>query len=272
MNKFLFVLAAIAIAAAVLLPVGECSAQEYAMVTEDAIILDMENDVDVKIGANKRWINAKVGMALPGGTQIKTGPDSWAEIGLEIAIGNENVIRVESDSTMTLAQVRPTRLELLNGKLRSLVQGIDWGSTFEVKTPVAVCGARGTGWDTGTDGKKLTVDTYEENVFMNPLSAGVAKTIIKAGKRGIMKGPKNGIIVDDLPEGKMHEWNKWKEDMSRRTGVKVGIKGKVSKTIKNIKDVIKTREKILDRKDMDSIKDRLDDKTDRSEPRYGEGV
>jgi hypothetical protein len=151
------------------------------------------------------------------------------------------------------------------------------GSTFEIKTPTAVCGARGTGWDTGTDGSKVTVDTFEREVYFYPLSGEgepVEDPIIGAGKSGLLEGPGAPITIGDLAPGKMDDWNAWKEDVSDRTGIKIGIEGRVDKVDmsgKGIEDMMKGKEsEALENKDRDSINDRLEGRPDKGDSGDGD--
>ncbi len=242
--------------------------QEFVLITDKAVVLDLQGDVDVEIYPSAPWRDVEVGMVLKKDSKLRTAAGSWVEVGFELGIGNENVIRVQEESFVEFTNIQPVRLGLLRGELRSLVQSLRGNSTYEIKTPTAVCGARGTGWDTSTDGSKVIVDTYEEEVYFYEVAEDgepIVDPIIKAGKRGILKGPKVPIDITNLPPGKQDDWNKWKDDMSNRTGIKVGLKGKVdkmNKTQKTIKDLMKGKEKALERKDIDTIKDRLDDKSD----------
>ena len=253
--------------------------EEFAIVTDEAVILDLAGDVKTKLGVSGSWIDAQVGMVLHSAGEIKTGPGSWAEIGFEMGIGNENVIRIKENSAVQIAQIKPVSLSLMSGQIRSLVQNLPAGSTFEIKTPTAVCGARGTGWDTGTDGSRVTVETFEREVYFYPVSGegeAVEDPIIGAGKSGLLEGPGVPITIGDLAPGKMDDWNAWKEDMSNRTGIKIGIEGKVDKLDmggNTIEDMMRGKESgALENKDRDSIRDRLDHGSDEgdSEPEYPE--
>lgn len=267
MKKRSMVIAGFCALAAVLFsfPAAYAQKQEFAIVTDQAVILDLAGDVDAKLGPSSAWINAEAGMVVPQGGEIKTGPESWAEIGFEVGIGNENVVRLKENSDFTLVQAKPVRIELLTGTIRTLVQNLPAGSTFEIKTPTAVCGARGTGWDTATDGTKVTVDVYEREVYFYPLSGGgepVADPIIGRGKSGLLEGPGKPITISDLAAGKMDDWNKWKDDMSKRTGIKVGLEGKINKLNiggKSIEEAVEDEEeRALEKKDRENIEDRLE--------------
>jgi len=235
---------------------------ELALITEDGIVLDLAGEVTIMKA--EKWMDVEAGLVVSEGDTIKTGEASWAEVGFEIGYGNENVIRIGSSSTVKFTTVIPVQLNLLKGELRSLVQGLSGDTAFEVRTPTAVCGARGTGWDTTTDGTEVIVDAYENEVYFYPLTEGAVDPIIKAGKRGFMKDPTKPIEIKDLPSGKMNAWNKWKDAMSKRTGIKVGVHGKVKK-IKNtqmtLEQAMKDKERMLKPKDKENLEGRLNKKS-----------
>lgn len=190
---------------------------------------------------------------------LKTGPNSWAEIDID---GYKSTIRVKEKTLVEFMHFAPVRISLLNGELRSLVEGLDKGTTFEIKTPTAVCGARGTGWDTKTDGKEVMVDTYEEEVYFQSQNKKI-KGMIKSGKRGILKDPAQPIDIKDIPLDKIRDWNKWKDALLER---KKGQKDKkdtqakiqkIQKIEKTIDEVTKIEERSADRKDVKALKGKI---------------
>ncbi len=147
MKRFLTALFLFSLAFTVLSTAANAESEEFALITDQAIILDLDGKVEVKLKPFSRWIDAEVGMELTKSSELKTGKGSWVEVGFEVGYGNENVIRLKEESTLKFTSAVPARLNLLQGELRTLVQGLSMGSTFEVKTPTAVCGVRGTGWE-----------------------------------------------------------------------------------------------------------------------------
>ncbi|MDB4349557.1 FecR family protein [Omnitrophica bacterium] len=199
--------------------------------TQEAVILFMQGDVKVKSLENNEWKDADVDMRLYIGDSLKTGTDSWAEVGF----GKDftDVVRVKENTRSELIDLGPVSISLLKGELRALVESLPEGTTFQIRTPTAVCGARGTGWDTNTDGKKVVVDAYEEEVYFYPIPAEdeeVVDPIIKAGKRGVLDDPKEAVTIKDVPIAKMKGWTKWKNDyQKRRSNKDKNIKGKLDK-------------------------------------------
>lgn len=178
----------------------------------EAVILFMQGDVKVKSVAVMIWEDAAAGMVLSKGVSLKTGPDSWAEIGF--GKNYSNAVRIKEVTAVELSELGPIRISLLNGEIRSLVESLSKGSTFEIRTPTAVCGVRGTGLDTATDGKKVTVDTYEEQVFFDRLAPDgtvLGGKIVTAGNRGVLEDPNQSIELQRVPPERMLDWFNWKK-------------------------------------------------------------
>ena len=198
---------------------GSVCAQEKTMplIADKVIVLFVKGEVMVETERAGKWIDAAVGMALQKGENLKTGAKSWAEIG--VVSDRENIFRVQEKTLVSLIDLAPIRVGLLKGEVRSLVQGLSPDSTFQIETPTAICGARGTGWDTKTDGKKLTADAHENSIFIRPVSetgqTGKEYTLDE-GKRGILKDPARDLVTKDIPLDRMRDWNGWKEDFAER--------------------------------------------------------
>ena len=177
----------------------------------EAIIIQVEGDVKIRATKEKEWREAEARLRLSKDDMLKTAADSWAEVGFGEEL--KNVIKVKEETTVKFTEVGPIVLGLLNGEIRSLVEALTEDSTFQIRTPTAVCGARGTGWDTATDGEKVIIDAYEENVFFQPVIDGKvgAESIIEAGKRAVLKDPSIPFTLEDLPADKLEAWNQWKE-------------------------------------------------------------
>lgn len=260
------------LAAAFLSKEAFCEEERLAVAAEKAVVLFMRGSVKVKSEGSERWKAARVDLMLAARGSLKTGSNSWAEIGFGEDF--KNAVRIREKTLVEFIDLGPVEIGLLEGEIRSLVEGLAKDSTFEIKTPTAVCGARGTGWDTNTDGKRVVVNVYEEKVYFTPLpgeGAGV-DPIINAGKSGSLEDPARPVIIKDLDPGKMEDWNKWKKDFKDRMskkgkkgsltkmvgGVIQGVVGKVGRTEKTIEDLMKGKEGIFEKKDMDSIERRLE--------------
>lgn len=216
MKRYLIALFGLSIMAALLFPASTC-AQEGPASADNGIILFMQGDVKVKSSKSDAWMNGQKGMVLTNGDNIKTGANSWAELGFGKDF--KNSVRIQENSHVILTDLGAIKINLIQGELRSLVEKLSKNTLFEIKTPVSVCGVRGTGWDTITDGKTAETDVYENSVFFSGLS-GQGSTI-DPGKRGLLD--QAGLIsIEDLPIDRMNNWNKWKEDFTERRNAEVG--------------------------------------------------
>ncbi len=239
--------------------------KRLAVKAEKAVILFMEGTVKVKAKDTDNWVDAAKEMTLSAGDSLKTAADSWAEVGFGKDF--KNVVRIKEKTLVEFIALAPVKVGLLKGEVRSLVERLARDSTFEIKTPTAVCGARGTGWDTNTDGRKVVVDAYEDEVYFYPLTedeGAVVDPVIKAGKRGILEDPTRPITIKDLPLDRMKDWSRWKEDFKQRSASeKGGIKDKADKMENNqktIEGLMKGKESMMERMDQQKMDRRLEEK------------
>ncbi len=85
------------------------------------------------------------GAELPEGTTVATGSDGSCGVQL----GNDSMIRLQSDTTVTLDRL-PTReagssvITLVGGAIRNTVHGLEQGQRYQVRVRSAVLDARGT--------------------------------------------------------------------------------------------------------------------------------
>lgn len=264
MLKKIFFVTAISLFLTAVLSVGPVSAADrLAVSAQKAKILFLSGDVKMRAAGLSKWVDAQLGMVLSVGDNVATGQNSWVEIGF--GDNYVNVVRVKENTTLELINLGPVKVGLLKGELRSLIENLSKDSTFEIKTPTAVCGARGTGWDTQTDGQKVIVDAYEREVYFYALDkdGNIAgeDPIIKAGKRGIMEGPLKPISIRNIPKDRMSDWGKWKQGYKERIGAgNADIKQKSQKiqsAQKAINTVMKGKASVLQKKDQEGIDKRL---------------
>ncbi len=145
-----------------------------ARAAEDTAILSyIQGKVQLKFNDEKDWGEAVLNAGLQEGDSIKTGTDSKARIVLEdgasIFIGPLSVFTVGKVTEDDETSARNSTFMLESGKARSNVNKLNTpDSTFEIKTPTAVAGVRGTDFmvevDPETDGSSVTVFDGEVEV------------------------------------------------------------------------------------------------------------
>ena len=226
----------------------------------EAKILYMEGDIEVKAADEGEWAAAYQGMELSMGDTIKAGKRSWAEV----AIGRDekNIIKVGKKTEITLNELSPVRLSLVNGEVRSVVEGLKEGSTFEVVTPTAVCGVRGSGFVAKTNGKKTTVSAFKHDAFArgkNKDGSLMSEVIIKEGFKSTIKKFERPAKARKLTSREKKDWNSWKGALSNKLGRPVNaakreIKPKESKKMhmqsRKLEKKFKKVDKVANRKNL----------------------
>jgi hypothetical protein len=112
------------------------------------VLMVVKGDIQVERGGSSQ--KAKVGFKVQEGDVIKSGPDSRAKV----VMVDKNVLNISPDSKIKIEKYvfneqkdeKSVSLNVLYGKVRSTVKQKYDGekNTFNVKTPSAVAGVRGT--------------------------------------------------------------------------------------------------------------------------------
>jgi hypothetical protein len=129
---------------------------------------------------------ARVGMEVFEGDKLVTGEKSRLKVlfsdDVVLALGSRTAVVVEKHLFDPKSGARRTRLNLLEGKLRSLVQKMVAGSRadFEVKTTNAVAGVRGTEFVLATEGDDTKLYTFSGEVEL----AGSGEPVLVAAGQG----------------------------------------------------------------------------------------
>lgn len=144
------------------------SKNSYAETETYGTMMVVKGDVKVTSAKNGKVENAKVGFKVHAGDSVTSGADSRAKI----IMSDKNVINVSPDSKVTITKyenstakgTRNVELKVDYGKVRASVEQIYDGdkSKFNIRTPTAVAGVRGTdfiaGFNPGT--RATTVVTF----------------------------------------------------------------------------------------------------------------
>ncbi len=188
----------------------------------------------MKAGSGE-WAGLETDASLDSGDRIKTAKSETVEIAF--AQDLKNMIRIEGDSDLTIAKISPYQIELLNGEVMAHIKKLPAKSTFEIKTPAGVCGARGTGWLTGFDGIRMTVRVFEDKVFLRGIEKSgelMTKELIINQRRQTalerFERPSPSRIERIAPQD-MQRWNGWRDTVRERA------KEEKAKETKDARDV-----------------------------------
>lgn len=159
-----------------------CLCLSLQMQAANGVFMVVKGDVKVSVGG-KAESSAKVGTKVNAGDMIVTGTDSRAKI----VMSDRNIINLSPNTKLKIesyvndGKSKNVNLSLLEGKVRNNVeQKYDNDKNkFEIRTPTAVAGVRGTQFITSYDGvsQKTEVITLQGQVELRNLAptTGAAK-------------------------------------------------------------------------------------------------
>jgi hypothetical protein len=181
-------------------------------------INNVTGSVQAMVAPDISWRDAQAGTALHAGDSITTGADSFVEMTLQD--DEEKVMRLGANSTATILVQDSEKLELLGGEVFSSIKNLTSGSSFEIRTPTAVCGVRGTDFSARVEGEETIVEAYDDNCYVKHMeqAGSFAKeaTTVKPGERTAVRkfqrpGPPQKMQAHD-----MKRWQDWKQGLPQR--------------------------------------------------------
>ena len=137
--------------------------------TSFVTINDSSGEASVLLTGAQAWQRAKKGLTLSSGSSIKTGDDSY--VNLVFNRERTNIVSIRPNSHVVVQLKEAHKLTLVDGTLFSSIQGLAEKSSFEIQTPLAVCGVRGTKYTVKHDAKKTltTVAVLQNSVVLESL-------------------------------------------------------------------------------------------------------
>jgi len=215
-------------------------------------------------------VECKVGLVVDDGDRITTSAGESIEIAFTDDLSN--IIKISENSDVYVKKgSEPYAIELLSGEVMALIKKLSPSSTFEVKTPAGLSGARGTGWGSMTDGKRSTFSAFENSIYARGIDAGGnplgGDLIIGSGFKTVVERFAKPGMLEKLSSAELDRWNSWKSDMADRVRGRgasgEGSSGGQSKFDKADRiDRMTGTERTIDR-----ISDRLDDRDEETRER-----
>jgi hypothetical protein len=127
-------------------------------------VISFAGDVKIMLPDRTGSAECREGMSLKKGTRVMTGRESFLRIGFDRR--EDNIVVIESGSDVIIKLDGDEKIELVSGEIFALLNGLKRGETFRVRTPCAVCGARGTGWKTSTGNNTTEVTVFDDRTFV----------------------------------------------------------------------------------------------------------
>ncbi|MBF0477920.1 MAG: FecR domain-containing protein [Candidatus Omnitrophica bacterium] len=111
------------------------------------------------------------GMLLNGQDKILTGEGSFVEVAYDDNF--KDVVRIEANSKVVFESARiekQTTLFMDRGEMKLKLDKLEKGSTFKVRTPVAIAGVRGTAFGMKFQGDQVVITDFESKIFVKGLN------------------------------------------------------------------------------------------------------
>ncbi|MFA4982332.1 MAG: FecR family protein [Candidatus Omnitrophota bacterium] len=174
---------------------------------------------DVKIKKAEQdtgWQEMNTSVILRKGDVIETGKDSSVDI-----LMGENAnkaIKIKEKSRIEFEGINPTSLNCSNGKVLVTLKKLEPRSSFVVKTPVGICGARSTAWSVEAVPGSAAICVFEHNVF----AYGADRAGKRRGEQFTIEENRRKVLTED---GKISEpmdigeadniyWKRWNKNVS----------------------------------------------------------
>ncbi len=171
------------------IPFSAVKSQRISTIT--AQISKFKGDIKVITKGQTSAHPAKLNEVLMEGDEVQTGTDGLVEIRLD----NSNALNLKPNTKLLIVRLafNPQTREYENifevtvGKVKARVEGIKGKSKFEIKTPLAICGVRGTILYVNVSPSGVTTFIEGGTGYMTSLISGVTQTI-GAGENSTANG------------------------------------------------------------------------------------
>ena len=167
-----------------------------------------------------QWSVLSIDSEISNGDSLKTAKGS----GVDIKFGKDmkNIISASEDTSIEFKQIThpgDKKIDLKQGKLLSDLKDLESGSTFEVRTPTAVCGASGTSFEAQVADNQTVLKVYEGKVYAKGVgvqSVFGKEVLVTEGNQTTINKSMSPEVPVALSAEDMARWKEWKGDLPYR--------------------------------------------------------
>lgn len=175
---------------------------------QGAKIMDTQGKVLIKKDAASDWQKAKLDMLLGKDAEIQTKEKSVCTLSFDAAM--KNIVTIRENSHVKIENILPGKLYLPEGRVFAVIESLASEEKFQVRTPTAIAGARGTGWLTSFINNVTSALCFNDQIFVQGLDADgnpTGETNVSSGY-GVEVGPA-GLLgkIFALKDMDFKEWD-----------------------------------------------------------------
>ena len=169
---------------------------------------------NISIERNGEKIAATPYMVLNSRDRIETSEGSFVEVAYDDKM--TNVVRIGPGSRVVLESSvirKNTELFMDKGSVMVKLNNMSEKSTFKIRTPVAICGVRGTGFGVALNGDSVTITEYESAVYVKGINRNheemPGELVLEEGWKVRVDKFEVPSKVERLTDGEYREWKDW---------------------------------------------------------------
>ncbi|MBF0486347.1 MAG: FecR domain-containing protein [Candidatus Omnitrophica bacterium] len=155
-----------------------------------------------------------VGALLNPQDRVRTGEGAFVEIAYDDAL--KDVMRIGANSRVVFESARIEKMTMLfmdKGEIKVKLDSLEKGSTFKVRTPVAIAGVRGTAFGVHLDHTQAQITDYESRIFVKGLTEDHLEMrdelLLNSGWKVQVAQFERPANVQMLSVGELSEWKAW---------------------------------------------------------------
>jgi len=229
-------------------------------------ILFLKGSPKIMKAGKTEWRDCKIGMAIDNGDRVKTSKAESVEI--SFTNDNSNIVRIEGASDVFVRKTEaPYSIELLNGMAMALIKNLPKNSTFEIRTPSGLSGARGTGWSASTDGAKAVFDSFVDSIYVKGIGQSGnemdGELLVEAGWKTLLDKFQKPSGLEKLSDEDIKGWNDWMKELVERLGGSVSL-DRISQIENRIEGLESKKDDVNQARDLNRIEKKLNTGTSSS--------
>lgn len=188
--------------------------------SKEATVILVKGDVKIQRAGKVEWLDAKEGMRLSDGDTAKTGKESAVEMSFDK--DNKNVVHLAENTTAILRGRQLRQIELPQGRIRFLIKKLRRDSSFEIRTPTAVAGARGSGGEVEAELERTVVKAFEDELFVQSFDEQgnlIKEIILTEGWQTDIEKFQAPSELTEVTDRDTQDWDSWRGDLNERIDI-----------------------------------------------------
>jgi hypothetical protein len=191
----------------------------YLFAQDIAKIIDLQGRVFVKKKPDAPWQKAKINQLLEKESELKTEKKSLCTLAFDEEL--KNILTIKENSHIKIENIKPGNIFLPEGRVFVLIQSLAKAEKFQIRTPTAIAGSRGTGWRTDYHHGNTSNACFQDQIYLQGLDEEGNVTDEEDLFSGWGRNVGEGGVFDDpfqLGGTDYDEWNDFMGYIDELTG------------------------------------------------------